>query len=303
MRSIFLGSLSAVALLGLSACGNPAEEPAEEGVTETAAPAETEAPEPVVDYSDLNTVLAGDWRGEAAERDAWRHPAETLEFFGVDPSSTIVEIWPGGGWYADVLAPWIAANDGTYVAAHFPADSSSDYRRRSRANFEARVSDVPAYGEPEIVDFNSEVGLVVEAGSEDAVQTFRNIHNRMAGGVAEPAFAEFYTALRPGGILGVVEHRMPSTRQQDPMARSGYVQQDYVIAMAEEAGFEFVEASEVNANPADTADHPYGVWTLPPTRRSPAEDEEGFEDFDRAQYDAIGESDRMTLLFRKPDAE
>ncbi len=300
MRSIFLGSLSAVALLGLSACGSPSEETIEDAVTETAAPAETEAAEPVVDYSDLETVLAADWRGDAADRDVWRHPAETLEFFGVDPSSTVVEIWPGGGWYADILAPWIAANDGTYVAAHFPADSSSDYRRRSRASFEARISDSPAYGQPVIADFNGDLGLVVDPASADAVLTFRNIHNWMAGGMAERAFAEFYTALKPGGILGVVEHRLPSTRQQDPTASTGYVQQDYVIALAQEAGFELVATSEINANPADTADHPNGVWTLPPTRRGPQEGSEAAEGFDPSVYDAIGESDRMTLLFRKP---
>ena len=303
MRSIFLGSLSAIALLGLSACNNPSEDVVEEGVTEAAAPAETEATEAAVDYTDLGNVLAGEWRGEAAARDAWRHPAETLEFFGVDPSSTVVEIWPGGGWYADVLAPWIAANDGTYVAAHFPADSASDYRRRSRASFEARVSDIPAYGSPVIADFNGELGLAVEPGSVDAVLTFRNIHNWMAGGMAERAFAEFHTALKPGGILGVVEHRLPSTRQQDPTASTGYVQQDYVIAMAEEAGFELVGTSEINANPADTADHPYGVWTLPPTRRAPQDGSEAADGFDPAVYEAIGESDRMTLLFRKPAAE
>ena len=302
MRSIFLGSLSAAALLSLSACGNPSEEPITDTATDTAQPAETETTEPVVDYADLSTVLAADWRGAAAERDSWRHPAETLEFFGIDPSSTVVEIWPGGGWYSDVLAPWISANGGTYVAAHFPAGSESDYRRRSRANFEARISDIPAYGEPVIADFNAELGLVVEDDSVDAILTFRNIHNWMAGGTAELAFSEFHAALRPGGVLGVVEHRLPSTRQQDPMAGSGYVQQDYVIALAEEAGFEFVEASEINANPADTADHPYGVWTLPPTRRSPRDGEDA-TDFDRAQFDAIGESDRMTLLFRKPAAE
>ncbi|WP_203293920.1 class I SAM-dependent methyltransferase [Maricaulis parjimensis] len=299
MRSILMSGLSACALLALSACGNPAEEPAEDTVAE--APETMVEAEPAPDYSDITTVLAAEWRGEAAERDAWRHPAETLEFFGVDPSSTIVEIWPGGGWYSDVLAPWISANGGTYVAAHFPANSTSAYRQRSRASFEERVAANAAYGEPVIADFNAEIGLVVPAGSVDAVLTFRNIHNWMAGGSAERAFAEFYTALKPGGIMGVVEHRLPSTREQDPMAGSGYVQQDYVIAMAEEAGFEFVEASEINANPADTADHPMGVWTLPPTRRSPGEDDPRAEGFNREQIDAIGESDRMTLLFRKPE--
>lgn len=215
----------------------------------------------------------------------------------------MVEIWPGGGWYSDVLAPWIAANDGQYIAAHFPEATQSEYRRRSRAAFEARMASAAHFGDVRVVDFGGETGLDVEDGSVDAVLTFRNVHNWMNNGFAERAFEEFHDALRPGGILGVVEHRLPSSREQDPMASSGYVQQDYVIAMAEEAGFELVETSEINANPADTADHPMGVWTLPPVRRSPEEGSEGYETFDRAHYDAIGESDRMTLLFRKPDAE
>lgn len=309
MRHSVLAALFGSSLLVLSACGSPQEDtqPAGEagpGEESPAAPENDAAPAAAAetpDLSDLSNVLAGEWRAADAERDAWRHPAETLEFFGVDPSSTVVEIWPGGGWYTNILAPWVAANGGTYVAAHFPTNSPSDYRQRSRSAFVRQIADTDIYGNVTVAEFTPQRGLSVPDGSADAVLTFRNIHNWMASGYAERAFEEFHDALRPGGILGVVEHRLPSTREQDPMAGSGYVQQDYVIAMAEEAGFEFVEASEVNANPADTADHPLGVWTLPPVRRSPAEGEEGYEDFDRAAYDAIGESDRMTLLFRKPE--
>lgn len=314
MRHSVLTAILGSSLLALAACGNPPDSDTETetatdsaprgeaGIGDEAATDSAAAPDAqATDLSDLSNVLAGGWRGEGAERDAWRHPAETLDFFGIDPSSTIVEIWPGGGWYTDVLAPWIAANDGTYIAAHFPATSPSEYRQRSRTAFMQRVSDTDVYGDVTMAEFSMEQGLSVADGSADAVLTFRNIHNWMASSYAERAFAEFYDALRPGGILGVVEHRLPSTREQDPMAGSGYVQQDYVIAMAAEAGFEFVEASEINANPADTSDHPLGVWTLPPVRRSPAEGDEGYEDFDRAHYDAIGESDRMTLLFRKPE--
>jgi predicted methyltransferase len=309
MRYTAFGALLGGSLLLVSCGGSEPEtqpgEEAETAMTETGEQAGTDAmPETAAepDYSDLSAVLDGDWRGDAAERDAWRHPQETLEFLGVDPSSTIVEIWPGGGWYSDILGPWIAANDGTYLPAHFPADAASDYQQRSRAAFETKIADNPLYGDVTIVDFDAEGGLTVEDGSVDAVLTFRNVHNWMNNGFAERAFAEFNDALRPGGILGVVEHRLPSSREQDPMASSGYVQEGYVIAMAEEAGFELVETSEINANPADTADHPFGVWTLPPVRRSPGEGEEGYEGFDRAAFDAIGESDRMTLLFRKPDA-
>lgn len=306
MRYTAFGALLGSSLL-LASCGGsePETQPGEEAETampETGEPAGMEtmpetAAEP--DYSDLSTVLDGEWRGDAAERDVWRHPKETLEFLGIDPSSTVVEIWPGGGWYSDVLGPWIEANDGTYLPAHFPADADSDYQQRSRTAFETRIADNPLYGDVTVVDFDAEGGLTVEDGSVDAVLTFRNVHNWMSNGFAERAFAEFHDALADGGILGVVEHRLPSSREQDPMASSGYVQEGYVIAMAEEAGFELVETSDINANPADTADHPFGVWTLPPVRRSPGEDEEGYDDFDRAAFDAIGESDRMTLLFRK----
>lgn len=306
MRYTVMGALLGGSLM-LASCGSP-EQPADDAETgagmpeDTAGPA-TEAPEEAAtpDYGELANVLAADWRGDAAERDAWRHPRETLEFLGVDPASRIVEIWPGGGWYSDILGPWIAANDGTYLPAHFPGDSASEYQQRSRAAFESRIADNPHYGDVEIVDFSAEDGLTVADGSVDAVLTFRNVHNWMSNGFAERAFEEFNDALRPGGILGVVEHRLPSSREQDPMASSGYVQQAYVVAMAEEAGFELVEASEINANPADTADHPLGVWTLPPVRRSPGEGDPGYDDFDRAHFDAIGESDRMTLLFRKPE--
>lgn len=255
------------------------------------------------DLTVLAEVIGGDWREPSSDRDEWRHPQETLEFLGIDPSGTIVEIWPGGGWYTDILAPWINANDGQYIAAHFDPEASSENRRRSRANFDQRVADTALYGDVRTISFNLRTELAVESGSVDAILTFRNIHNWMSYGFAERAFADFHTALAPGGILGVVEHRLPSTREQDPGAANGYVQQAYVIALAEEAGFEFVEASEVNANPADTADHPRGVWTLPPVRRNPAADSEMADEFDRAAYDAIGESDRMTLLFRKPGAD
>ncbi|ABI66788.1 class I SAM-dependent methyltransferase [Maricaulis maris] len=255
------------------------------------------------DLTVLANVLNADWRSSGRDRDEWRHPQETLEFFEVDPSSTIVEIWPGGGWYTDIIAPWVNANGGQYVAAHFDPNSGSQNRQRSRASFDAHVEDTAIYGNILTVSFNSETTLGLDADSVDTVLTFRNIHNWMSRGFAERAFADFHTVLRPGGVLGVVEHRLPSTREQDPGAPNGYVQQAYVIALAEEAGFEFVAASEINANPADTADHPLGVWTLPPVRRSPSADSELAAEFDRAAYDAIGESDRMTLLFRKPVAD
>ena len=297
-RKVWLTSLSALVLAACSGGETPetavddatAAMPETGGGTETAM-TEDGGPE----AGTLDWALAGDWRGENTSRDGFRHPGETLDFFGIDPASTVIEIWPGGGWYAEILAPWMNANGGTYVAAHFPADSESDYRRRSRAAFEQRFADTALFGDIAIRDWGPGNAGLGEAGSADAVLTFRNVHNWMRGGFTERAFTDFYEVLRPGGVLGVVEHRLPDTREQDPLAGSGYVQEAYVIAIAREAGFELVESSEINANPADTADHPNGVWTLPPSQSG--WDAEGF---DSSPYEAIGESDRMTLLFRKP---
>jgi len=297
---LLIAASSAAALL--AACGAP-EEAAE--TPETDMPAEAAMDEPAADAAEaagpaegsLAWAVAGDWRAENAARDGSRNPSETLEFFGVDPSGVVVEITPGGGWYTEILAPWINANGGRYVAAHFPA--SSEARQQLIDDFAARFADAP-FGGVENTSFGPDIDAIVEAGTADAILTFRNTHGWMRGGFAEKAFADFHTALKPGGVLGLVQHRLPSTVEQDPRAMSGYVQQDYVIAMAEEAGFVFEEASEINANPADTADHPFGVWTLQPVARTSPFGEDPDPEFDRAPYDAIGESDRMTLRFRKP---
>lgn len=294
---------SAVAL-SLAACGS-AEQDMEPAADTTAADTAQGEVAVITDSlpQDIGAAVAADWRGERADRDEWRNPAATLEALQVDPSATIMEIWPGGGWYADILMPWVNGNGGTYIAAHFPAEGSSENRQRSRERFVERYSNAERYGGFELASFDHNTGPIVEPGSVDTVLTFRNVHNFLMGNYAEKAFADFYAVLREGGTLGVVEHRLPSTREQDPQANSGYVQEAYVIALAEEAGFELVSSSEVNANPEDTADHPFGVWTLAPSRRSAPRGEEPAADFDRAGYDAIGESDRMTLLFRKPVSE
>lgn len=311
-RLALLTALSSSALL--AACGGETTDTGTDTAGEDLAVVDTDIATPndlaPADPADadaaegsLEWAVAGEWRGEDRTRDAWRHPQETLEFFGVDPSGTIVEIWPGNGWYARILAPWTAANGGTYIAATFPESSPSEARRNARASFISDMSANPLFGDVQVGDFSAEASDIAPAGSVDAVLTFRNVHNWMGGGFAERAFADFYTVLRPGGILGVVEHRLPDTREQDPRASTGYVQEAYVIALAEEAGFEFVGSSDVNANPADTADHPFGVWTLPPVGRTSPFGEPEDPAFDRAPYDAIGESDRMTLLFRKPLSE
>lgn len=296
-RLALLASTSAL----LAACGAPEAEPpaanADAQAGEAAAPT-IDAPE--ADLADLGAVIDGDWRSdEARARDAWRHPQETLSFFQIDPASRVMEIWPGGGWYADILAPWIAANGGQYIAAWPVIDPTNERAVAFTNAFTERFGNAP-YGELELTEFGPETGPLGEPGSVDAIVTFRNTHSWMGRGFAEKAFSDFYDVLAPGGVLGLVQHRLPADQVQDPRAATGYVQQDYVIAMAQEAGFELVEASEINANPADTADHPFGVWTLPPVSRNAAFGEDADPDFDRAPYDAIGESDRMTLLFRKP---
>jgi predicted methyltransferase len=221
-------------------------------------------------------------------RDAYRHPVETLAFFGVRPSDTVVEIWPGGGWYTEILAPYLAQGGGTYIAAA-PDRSLTGVRKLIAAQ--------PAvYGGVRTANFPilAAGGTPVAPGSADVVLTFRNVHNWMMGNEPfdQAAFQQMYAMLKPGGTLGVVEHRLPETADDARQMKSGYVKTSTVRRLAEGAGFRLVASTELNANPRDTADHPEGVWTLPPTYR--------LGDKDRARYAAIGESDRMTLRFVKP---
>ena len=289
--------LAAASALVFTAC-TPAKTPAPASVEAEAAPEALLMTLPEAVASDLRS-------DEEKARDAWRHPTETLEFFGVEPAQKVVEVWPGGGWYTNILAPWLGSSGGTLVAAGFDAAAIEDPERRARteerlAEFKAAYAD-PKFGNMEYTVFSASSGPLTEAGTADVVLTFRNLHNWMASGYAEKFFADAYDALKPGGTLGVVEHRLPSTEDQDPKATSGYVHEDYVKALATAAGFEFVDASEINANPADTADHPFGVWTLPPNNASSDRDGATPDDFDPEKYKAIGESDRMTLKFRKPE--
>lgn len=243
---------------------------------------------------ELSAAIANPARGaEARARDTARHPAETLDFFGFRPDMTVVEIAPGGGWYTDILAP--ALKDRGHYVATVPAGTSEN-AVKARTAFEARLNASPAtYGRVTFAEFGKGATKdFVPAGSADMVLTFRNVHNWLSAGFAQDAFNAFYAALKPGGVLGVVEHRLPENRPENVKddGASGYVKQSEVIRMAEAAGFRLVGKSEVNANPRDTADHPKGVWTLPPTYM--------LGDTDRAKYQAIGESDRMTLKFVKP---
>jgi predicted methyltransferase len=250
----------------------------------------------------IEAAIAGPWRRPADRaRDAFRHPLESLTFWGLKPGQTVVEFWPGAGWYSDIVAPFISATAGKFYAADLQA--SDDEGRAMVEAYRRKLADQPKlYGKVEITAFGPTSGPVAPAGSADLVLFLRNLHNWMAAGLAEKAFRDAFAALKPGGALGVEEHRADPAAAPDVAASSGYVPQAYVGQIAQEAGFTLAAASEINANPKDTRDHPFGVWTLPPVRRSSAPGQPADPRFDHAKYDAIGESDRMTLKFVKPAA-
>lgn len=227
------------------------------------------------------------------QRDQFRNPQQTLHFFELKNSDTVVEIWPGGGWYTQILAPAVKT-DGQLIAAHWPQDSKVGFFRRMRAQFDEKfLSNPNLYGNIQISLLEPPKHLTLaEAGSVDKVFTFRNVHNWMRNQQEQAVFNAAFDALKPGGILGVVEHRAPDTFSYEQMVESGYVSEAYVKQLAKKAGFEFAGASEINANIKDDKDHPRGVWTLPPSLR--------LGDQDKEKYLSIGESDRMTLKFRKP---
>lgn len=225
-------------------------------------------------------------------RDAHRHPIETLQFFGVQQTSTVVEILPGsGGYYMEILAPWLR-DKGVYVAANDRGERSAPQYAADHQRLLGRLKAEPQlYGRVRVTKFDADRYEVAPPGSADFVLTFRNLHNWMERGETEGALRAFHRALKPGGILGVVDHRARTDLPEQAQMKSGYVREDAAIAAIEKAGFRLVGRSEVNANPRDTKDHPAGVWTLPPTYR--------LKDQDRAKYAAIGESDRFTLKFVK----
>jgi predicted methyltransferase len=242
----------------------------------------------------LQQVIEGEHRSkEHKNRDQYRHPRETLEFFNVKPDMTVVEIWPGGkGWYTEILAPYLKEK-GTFYAAHFSANSDIPYFTKNLNKFKQKIKAQPKiYGNIVITALQPPSLIeIAPKGSADRVLTFRNVHNWMKKDQAETVFKAMYTALKTGGILGIVEHRGIAESEQDPKAISGYVSESHVMALATKAGFKFVEKSEINANSKDTTLHPKGVWTLPPSLRLKEQDKE--------KYLAIGESDRMTLKFIK----
>jgi predicted methyltransferase len=251
----------------------------------------------------LQAAVAGSWRLPADRaRDPSRHPLESLTFLDLKPGQTVVEFWPGAGWYSDIIAPFLAATGGTFYVADLQA--SDPEAQAMVAAYRRKLAENPKlYGKVEITAFGPTSGPVAPAGSADLVLFLRNLHNWMAAGLAEKAFRDAFAALKPGGVLGVEEHRADPASVPDVMAASGYVAQAYVVQLAQEAGFTLAAASEVNANPRDTRDHPFGVWTLPPVRRSSPRGQPADPAFDHTKYDAIGESDRMTLKFAKPVAQ
>jgi len=280
--------LALAGILLITACGNEA--------SITSAPS-AEEKESSAESRTMSGLLAGPHRSpEEAARDVFRHPEETLAFFGLQRDMTVVEIWPGGGWYTNVIAPYLATGNGIYYAASFDPNSSQRAREAVQRFQDKFQNDDELYGD---VRLTTLTGKVAPDGRADLVLTFRNVHNWMRNDRAQDNFDKFYAALKPGGVLGVVEHRA-SKDADEANGSTGYVKESTVKAFAAAAGFSFEGASQINANALDTKDHPFGVWTLPPVGRS--SEARGIEDpdFDRAKYDAIGESDRMTLKFRKP---
>jgi predicted methyltransferase len=243
----------------------------------------------------LDAILVGDHRSpENIARNSSRKPIETLAFFGLEPNMTLIEIGPSGAWYTEILAPYLR-DHGRYYGAHFSPNSTNTFQRRNLENFEAKLATNPElYGKAIIRSLHPPQETAIgPAEGADMALTFRNVHNWMARGLDQEFFDAFYANLKPGGILGVVEHRAPDSADRQFMIDSGYVSETHVKNIAINAGFEFIASSEINANSKDTKDHPEGVWTLPPSYR--------MGDVDRAKYAEIGESDRMALKFRKPD--
>jgi predicted methyltransferase len=249
----------------------------------------------------IDAALAGTHRSEAnTARDRYRHPKETLEFFGLRPEMTVVEIWPGGGWYTEILAPVLRDRGRLYVA-QYGSKPPFPYQQREMDTLAGKMRASPDLYRtvtPTALGLFTNELTIAPLGSADLVVTFRNVHNWFQEGygpanAAELAFKAMFDALKPGGMLGVVDHRWADPATEDPGARNGYVSEQRVIELAEAAGFELAGRSDVNRNPRDTHDYPEGVWTLPPDL--------ALGERDRDKYLAIGESDRFTLKFVKPD--
>jgi predicted methyltransferase len=249
----------------------------------------------------LQAAVGGSQRAaENVARDGARHPVETLTFWGLKPKQTVIELQPGGGYWTEILAPYAKATGGTYVASAADLDNPklSEGAKKGRAAFEAKYADAAKYGPIKYANFGPVSGPLGPPGSADIVITARNIHNWMMNGSLEKVLKDAHAVLKPGGVLAIEEHRA-DPRPEAPGVSDGYVATATVVAAAEKAGFKLAARSDANANPKDTKDHPFGVWTLPPTRQSAPSGQPANPAFDRTKYEAIGESDRMTLRFVK----
>jgi predicted methyltransferase len=244
----------------------------------------------------LAAAIAGSSRtAKFTARDQYRHPLETLRFFGLRPNQTVVEIWPGRGWYMEILAPYLREQGKYYAAIEAPdVPGASKEAKDNAAALRKRIADDPTHlGKVIVTDLHPpQLTEICPPGTADVVLTFRNVHNWLETGDQQAQFNAFFKALKPGGVLGVVEHRARAGTSLGEMRKSGYMDEDYIRKLAATAGFRFDAQSPVNNNPQDTRDYPQGVWTLPPTLALGATD--------RDKYLAIGESDRMTLRFVKP---
>ena len=286
---------------GLAACGRKRDDDVViDPDADTATPID---PRLAAQEGTLEWAVSGNWRNAVDKgRDKYRHPVEMLTFFEIKPKDTVIDMWPGAGYMTEILAPYLNKGKGQYIAALIeagpvPEEAAASLEAKYRAHFDA---DKKRYGELTYAAFGETSGPLAEADSVDCVLFLLVIHDWIAKGIAEKAFADAFAALRPGGILGVEQHRADIGNVQDPGATTGYVQEPLVKQMAAEAGFQFVAESEMNANPKDDKDHPFGVWTLPPQRLTAPRGQAPNPEFDGSLYESIGESDRMTLKFRKP---
>jgi predicted methyltransferase len=248
----------------------------------------------------IESAVAGGWRSDDAKaRDAERHPVDALAFWGLKPGMAILEIQPGGGWWTEILAPYAKLTKGEFYATAADLDDPalSENAKKGRADFAAKYADENVYGKVNLVNWGPKAAPL-PADKFDFVLLARGMHGWIRQGAADANLAKVFASVKPGGILAIEQHRAPAN--QDPSVFNGYVPEQTVIDLATKAGFKLDAKSEINANPKDTKDHPFGVWTLPPVRQSSEGGKPVDPSFDRAKYDAIGESDRMTLRFVKP---